>query len=300
VPNDDLVTNLPGYAVVEVPILVDRSGLQPVRIGDIPPHLAALCHPHVAIQECFIRACLTGERDYVYQANMLDPHTASILTLDQIWQMTDELLAAEPHLLPKISRKGTRVPTSGKRFRKADPAVLRKAWYDKAAKVVENTDPVLQWSVIGPFSTDATKAHKGLAEKLAVEKDIAADGSLPTRGVYKDARANRRFRKVTVEGNGKVDLLEMLGRHEWCAAYAVGRIESMHDRDAELVIGSDDGVKVWLNGKVVHEIEVGRGYLPDQDRVRVRLRQGVNHLLVKIAQYHGQWEFSVAVTKPVY
>lgn len=131
VPNDGIITNLPDYAVVEGPILVDRNGLQPMLVGELPPHLAALCSPHVAIHECFIEACLTGERDYLYQANMLDPHTASILNLDQIWEMTEELLAAEPQRLPKLDKKPTYVVSSGKRFRKADPAKFRKSWVDR-------------------------------------------------------------------------------------------------------------------------------------------------------------------------
>ena len=59
-----------------------------------------------------------------------------------------------------------------------------------------------------------------------------------------------------------------------------------------LVIGSDDGVAVWLNGEEVHRNDVGRAYEPRQDLVPVRPRKGSNELLLKISQGHGGWEFS--------
>ena len=294
VPNDSIITNLPPYAVVECPILVDRNGLQPMLVEDLPPQLAALCQPHTAIHECFIQACLTGDRDYIYQACMLDPHTASVLTLDQIWEMTDELLAAEPHRLPKINAKPTRVPMSGKTFGKAKPTELRDRWYNRG---VENAQPVLAWSLIGPFTTACTRQHQGLSEVLPIEKDIEPDAGLCTCGTYKDGKTVRKFQKADVTRNGRVSLVETFGQHEDCLAYAVGTVESVHPRDAEFILGSDDGAKVWLNGKVVFEKEIGRSYMPSADKFSVHLNAGVNHLVVKIAQYTGDWCFSLGVSK---
>jgi alpha-galactosidase len=100
VPNDGLIDNLPAGCSVEVPCLVDRAGVQPVRVGALPPHLAALMRTNVNVQEMTVQAALERRRDYVTYAAMLDPHTAAELTLDQIDQLVDDLLAAHGEMLP--------------------------------------------------------------------------------------------------------------------------------------------------------------------------------------------------------
>lgn len=94
VPNRGLITNLPQGCCVEVPCLVNRNGLQPVVIGDLPPQLAAICRTNINVQSLAVEAALTGNRDAVYHAVMLDPHAGATLTLDKIWAMCDELIAA--------------------------------------------------------------------------------------------------------------------------------------------------------------------------------------------------------------
>jgi alpha-galactosidase len=105
VPNDGLIDNLPSTAIVEVPCLVDKSGLQPTKIGNLPPHLAALMQTNINVQALTVEAILTGKREHIYHAAMLDPHTAAELTLDQIWNMTDELLEAHGEYIPAPLRK---------------------------------------------------------------------------------------------------------------------------------------------------------------------------------------------------
>ncbi|PKO17935.1 alpha-glucosidase/alpha-galactosidase [candidate division BRC1 bacterium HGW-BRC1-1] len=94
VENKGLITNLPGDCVVEVPCLVDGSGVQPTVIGDLPPQLAAICRTNINVQDLAARAAVENVRQYVYQAAMFDPHTAAELTLDEIWEMVDDLLVA--------------------------------------------------------------------------------------------------------------------------------------------------------------------------------------------------------------
>lgn len=94
VPNRDLITNLTPGCCVELPCLVDRNGIQPVRIGALPPQLAALCQSNIAVQDLTVEAALTNRREHIYHAVMMDPNTASTLTLDQIWAMCDELIEA--------------------------------------------------------------------------------------------------------------------------------------------------------------------------------------------------------------
>jgi alpha-galactosidase len=94
VANDGLIDNLPAGCTVEVPCLVDGNGVQPTRIGALPPQLAALIATNVAVQELTVEAALTGRVDHVYHAAMLDPHTGAELDLDQITELVDALLLA--------------------------------------------------------------------------------------------------------------------------------------------------------------------------------------------------------------
>lgn len=99
--NDDLITNLPRRACVEVPCLVDGNGVQPCVVGDLPPQCAALNMTNVNVQLLTIEAALTGRRDHIYQAALLDPHTAAELPVDRIVAMCDELIERHGSWLPK-------------------------------------------------------------------------------------------------------------------------------------------------------------------------------------------------------
>lgn len=101
VPNQNIIGNLPNGCCVEVPCLVDGNGIQATIIGDIPPHLAALMQTNINVQALTVEAALTGKRDHIYHAAMLDPHTAAELTLDEIWSMVDELIEAHGDYLPE-------------------------------------------------------------------------------------------------------------------------------------------------------------------------------------------------------
>ena len=102
VRNDGLITNLPDGCCVEVPCLVDSTGVQPCHVGDLPPQLAAINRTNINVQALAYQAHVTGDRRYVYQAIQLDPLTAALLTLDQIRSMVDELFAAEGDWLPQF------------------------------------------------------------------------------------------------------------------------------------------------------------------------------------------------------
>jgi alpha-galactosidase len=100
VANEHLIDNLPIGCCVEVPCLVDGNGLQPTRIGALPPQLAALMLTNINVQALTVEAALTGRRDHIYHAAMLDPHTAAELNLDQIYALVDDLIDAHGDLLP--------------------------------------------------------------------------------------------------------------------------------------------------------------------------------------------------------
>jgi alpha-galactosidase len=102
VPNHGLIDDLPAGCTVEVPCLVDGNGVQPTHIGALPPQLAALIRTNVNVQELTVEAALTGRREHVYHAAMLDPHTAAELDLDQIRALVDALLDEHGAWVPAL------------------------------------------------------------------------------------------------------------------------------------------------------------------------------------------------------
>ena len=105
VANAGLISNLPDGCCVEVPCLVDHNGVRPVVVGALPPQLAALMQTNINVQALTVEAALTGRREHVYHAAMLDPHTAAELDLDQIWALVDALLVAHGGWLPEGIRR---------------------------------------------------------------------------------------------------------------------------------------------------------------------------------------------------
>ena len=100
--NHGLIDNLPQDCAVEVPCLVDKNGVQPTKVGSLPPQLAALIQTNVNVQSLTVEAALTGKREHIYHAAMLDPHTAAELDLDQIWSLVDDLIEAHGDWLPEF------------------------------------------------------------------------------------------------------------------------------------------------------------------------------------------------------
>jgi alpha-galactosidase len=113
VENTTLIGNLPDSCCVEVPVLVDETGLRPCHVGDLPPQLAATCAPHTAVQNLTVRAALEGKREHVYHAAMLDRHAPSVLSLDEIAALVDELIEAHGDALPEGLREPSRIGPSG-------------------------------------------------------------------------------------------------------------------------------------------------------------------------------------------
>ncbi len=101
VSNQGLIDNLPQDCCVEVPCLVNKNGVQPTRIGPLPPQLAALMRTNINVQALTVEAALTGKREHIYHAAMLDPHTAAELDLEQIWSLVDDLIIAHGSWLPE-------------------------------------------------------------------------------------------------------------------------------------------------------------------------------------------------------
>ncbi len=100
--NKGLITNLPANACVEVTCVVDRNGITPTHVGDLPPQCAALNRTNINVHELTIEAALTGKKEHVYQAALLDPHTAAELTIDEIIALCDDLIEAHGKWMPPL------------------------------------------------------------------------------------------------------------------------------------------------------------------------------------------------------
>ena len=99
--NNGLIENLPREACVEVPCMADASGIAPAYVGRLPTQCAALNMTNVNVQLLTVEAALTGKKERIYQAAMMDPHTAAELSIDQIRAMVDDLIEAHGDWLPK-------------------------------------------------------------------------------------------------------------------------------------------------------------------------------------------------------
>ncbi len=102
VQNDGWISNLPPTACVEVPIIIDSNGLNPLEVGALPEQLAALNMTHIAVHDMVLKAAETLEKKYIYMAAYLDPHTRDQLSLDKTKALCDDLIKAHGDWLPKF------------------------------------------------------------------------------------------------------------------------------------------------------------------------------------------------------
>lgn len=96
-----LIANLPDKACVEVPCVANRSGITPTYVGELPEQLAALNRTNINTQLLTIEAAITKKREHIYHAAMLDPHTSSELSIDDIVSLCDDLIEAHGNYLPE-------------------------------------------------------------------------------------------------------------------------------------------------------------------------------------------------------
>jgi putative heme-binding domain-containing protein len=151
--------------------------------------------------------------------------------------------------------------------------------------IYQSFAPVLDWKLIGPFPDDG-KAHPP-------ETELKFDAKY--KGAAKDV-AWRPGQKGDAKSHGKVNLDSRFSPSNDVVAYGYAEIESASARDAELLLGSDDTLTVWLNGKKVFEFTGNRGWAHDSDKAKVRLEKGKNTLLIRCGNRGGPWEYSVAVS----
>jgi alpha-galactosidase len=105
VRNDGYIDNLPRGCCVEVPVYVDREGLHPLRVGNLPPQCAAANQSNVTVQTLAVEAGLNGDPELAMNAIAMDPLTSACCTLAEVREMTAEMLAAEAQWLPQFEGK---------------------------------------------------------------------------------------------------------------------------------------------------------------------------------------------------
>ena len=102
VMNHGYVPDLPTNSCVEVPCVTSLGKLTPQSVPALPLHLNRLIQTNISVQQLTVEALLTGKKEPIYHAAMLDPHTAAELSLDQIWHMVDDLLEAHQGWIPEF------------------------------------------------------------------------------------------------------------------------------------------------------------------------------------------------------
>lgn len=146
---------------------------------------------------------------------------------------------------------------------------------------------VKKWLCLGPYECkDENDFNRDYLEKYGGELYFA-----PTDNHFKDAVDKDKSRKISDDETGFMDFTRALGNLENKLIYAYAEIESPEAGYAVLKVGSDDAVKVWLNGELVLDNYIFRAAQPDQDIVLVKIIKGTNHCLVKLGQGTGGWGF---------
>lgn len=152
------------------------------------------------------------------------------------------------------------------------------------------------WLVLGPVPISDEKAPDEAAQKKAFAEDWLAEaggesGIRPEKGITIGIDGKQYAWRFVRSEEESIDLNLGQSAQELCIAYAAAEIHMGQATKTLLGLGSDDGVKVWLNGKLIHEHWTGRGAQPDDDVVPVEFREGKNQLLLKVQNQRGPWGF---------
>lgn len=165
VMNTGLITNLPAKSCVEVPCIADRNGVQPLFVGDLPEQCAAVNRTNINPQILTVEASLSGQRDYIYQAAMLDPLTSAELTIDEIRNLCDDLIAAHGKMLPRFT----------------DAPAPRRVWTSKT-----NPAWISHWKISRLMARDEVGRTVRMKDQLGWKPLRATDGLANVHAVYGD------------------------------------------------------------------------------------------------------------------
>ncbi len=153
-------------------------------------------------------------------------------------------------------------------------------------KVYAGFVPVTGWRVLGPVKFQA---------QPLIGPDGSIDLNVPQTGLEERPLTWKLVKPA--DDRGRIDLGRAI-RGNNRAAFGYAEINSPSDRRAQIAVGSDDTLTVWLNGQKVFHHGGDRGYAPDQNRFEVALKSGVNRLVIQCGNHGDGWQFSVAVSSP--
>jgi len=149
---------------------------------------------------------------------------------------------------------------------------------------------ITEWNLIGPF--DAPDMDY-LTTTYPPEKETALNKKYPGKG-----NKEVGWRKIQAEPTGYIRLTELVQPNEQAVIYALGYIFAPEGMSTHMLLGSDDGVRVWINDALAHSNPAYRGAYPDEDKVKVSLKKGWNKVLLKVLQGAGGWGYYVRFADP--
>jgi len=154
-----------------------------------------------------------------------------------------------------------------------------------------------RWLFLGPVHVP-WKGESYFPDEETSNKFFDADSLNPAKFEPKVRIAEADYEWSSLHSEyGAIDLTAAFDKW-FVVAYAWAEVDMPEETHATLGIGSDDCIKVWLNGELVHEHRGGRGVVPDNDRVPVTFMKGKNQLVLKILNYGGPWGFACRLVEP--
>lgn len=175
-------------------------------------------------------------------------------------------------------------------LRPALEGLVRRQELDGAAvrelrTLYSGQQPILEWEIVGPIAAEAPEAAL----------DFAASNAAASRAKLAGLKSQRA---VSTRADGMIDLDELLTDKSQQAAFAFATLVNERERDVELHAGSDDQLRVWLNGALVHEYDGARAFTAEADRFPARLIAGENSIVLRIGQIGGDWSFALTAPEP--
>lgn len=162
-----------------------------------------------------------------------------------------------------------------------------------------------RWSLLGPFAVHCAPQSPSFTSlrSLGFEADLLADSGGEAQLVSTTNCVTWNGQPLVWQrvesARNVIDLAESFESRSWSVAYAATSFESAGDMERLLGVGSDDAIRIWLNGQLVHDNWVVRPLRPNDDLVKVQLKKGMNHILLKVANGQGNWGFSCTVLTAV-
>lgn len=147
-------------------------------------------------------------------------------------------------------------------------------------RIYSGQQPLLEWDIVGPIAASTPEAKSSQP---------------PDRTMLEALPGVRVQRVVSARDDGFIDLRATLGDKPDQVAYAFARVSATRERDVEFFAGSDDQLRVWLEGAQIHDYDGARAFTARSDRFEGHLRAGENAFALRIGQIGGDWGFALTV-----